>query len=632
MQLDNTTMRSNQTWYVALVCVFALFFIFGLAQVSSGNDFQFEINKGTFYLEDHRSSLNIDDVRDLPRENWEKESSEKLSFGMNTNPFWFESVIFPHSTRKPRLLEIDYAVLDKVDVWFYQNKTLLAEFHEGDSYPFEARTIKSEKLLFPIPKSTYAVRLIVRIQTEGTVKLPMRVWEESEYLIFNGKHNLIIGLFFGFMLAMILSNLFFYVTTGSAAFLTYSLYVVSMALTLATLHGLAFKYLWPDWVWLQSRGIGIFATLTILFATYFSKQLLNVKEHSPALNKYLIIALAIHCLAVLLSFVLPYYIYINILLVILCLSAVLVFVTAVYLWVKGVKLARFYLLAWSALPLTGFLAGFEAANIVELNIPSHYLWMLGATIETFMLAFALALSYGTQRDEQFKTQELALVQERLARESQEQALKVREEAQEDLEYKVQERTLELEIALRELSETNNELEQQTLTDSLTGIRNRKHFDKKYQAEVRRCRREKTDLSVVMLDIDNFKTINDTHGHVVGDQVIIEVAKMLQHNLKRTTDDACRYGGEEFALILPNTDLEGAMKVAETVRKDVEELIIETDGLLLKVTISAGVSTTVVTAVNDEKNLLESADKSLYRAKRNGRNRVEGSCLHARDIL
>lgn len=632
MLLNNQTVRFNQTWSVGLVCILALLCIISVSQIGTANNYLFEVGKGTLFLEDENDNFTIEQMRSLPDIEWDKESTDLLSYGMNKNPFWFKFVIPTDTNPQQRLLEVDYAMLDKVDIWYFQNDELVAEYHGGDAVPFDARNIKNEKLLFPVPQTLNQLVVIVKIQTAGTVKLPIRIWQESEYLIYNGEHNLVLGLFFGFMAAMTLSNLFFYVTTGSATFLTYSIYVVSMALTLLTMHGLGFKYVWPDWVWLQSRSVGIFATSTILFVMIFSQQLLNVKAHSRIMDKLLDISKVVLGAALGASFIIPYHYYIMIFLVLLCLSVSLVFATGMLLWIKGVKLARFYLLAWSALLVSGFLASFESADIIKMDIAAHYLLMLGAAIETFMLAFALAIAYGQQRDEQYKVQKLALIEEQMARESQDEVLRLKEEAQEELEYKVQERTLELEIALRELSDTNNELEQQTLTDSLTGIRNRKHFDRKYQAEVRRCRREQTELSIVMLDIDNFKQINDTHGHVLGDEVIISVAKVLKDNLKRTTDDACRYGGEEFALILPSTDLPGATLVAETVREEIEKNPIQVDGIEINITISAGVTTTVVSSVEDEKNLLETADRFLYEAKRGGRNKVVADHLHARDSV
>ncbi|WJG09095.1 diguanylate cyclase [Aliiglaciecola sp. LCG003] len=632
MLIKGRSIRYHQTWSIAAICIVALLTILSVSKIGTASTYLYEINKGTLVLKDYDGQYTIETIQSIDDSQWQMETSDVLSYGMSTHPFWFKFSIPVFPSEKSRLLEVDYSMLDEVDVWFYQGDQLLSEYHEGDSYEFEHRNIKTERLLFAIPTSKQSLNVIIRMQTAGTAKLPVRVWGESEYLLYNGEHNLILGLFFGFMAAMTLSNLFFYVTTGSQTFLTYSLYVVSMAVTLATLHGLGFKYIWPDWVWLQSKSIGIFATSTILFVTIFSLQLLNVKANSQFMYKVLKAQAWVLALALIGSLVISYYLYIKIFLVLLCLSVTIVFATGILLWIKGVKIARFYLLAWSALLVSGFLSSFESANIIKVDTAAHYMLMLGAAIETFMLAFALAIVYGQQRDDLFKKQELALIHERVKRENQEATIKRKEEAQEDLEYKVQERTLELEIALRELSETNNELEQQTLTDSLTGIRNRKHFDKKYQAEVRRCRREQTELSVVMLDIDHFKKINDSYGHVVGDEVIKHVASALKANLKRVTDDACRYGGEEFALILPNTDLDGAMQLAERVRQQIFDMVIQADDLNLNVTVSAGVATTVVTSNEDEMGLLEGADKALYQAKRNGRNRVEGFHLHARDSI
>ncbi|MEP4890223.1 MAG: diguanylate cyclase [Aliiglaciecola sp.] len=632
MKTNNNQQSIHKTWYIGLVILLGLISIFSIAKLGSANDYLLEINRGTLYLEDTTNSLSIEQLRNYQNSQWSEETSEVLAYGMSKHPYWFKFFLPNNLSDTPKILEVDYVMLDKVDIWFFSSGKLISEYHEGDSYPFSNRQIESEKLLFPVPESEQRISVIVKVETTGTLKVPLRVWDEKQYLIYSGEQNLLLGLFFGFMVAMALSNLFFYVSTRNPSFLSYSFYVVSVALTLATMHGVGFKYLWPDWVWLQSRSVGIFATLTILFACVCTRQLLEVYKHSQNLDRLLKYAIWWISLSVLASLIVPYYYYIMYFLVALCFSSLLVFIVSLLLMWRGVKLARLYLLAWSVLIVAGFLAGLESSNLLDINIPAQYFVMLGAAIETFMLAFVLVISYTIQRDEQYQNQELALLEERMAREAQEKALKLKEEAQESLEYSVQERTLELEIALRELSETNNELEQQTRTDSLTGIRNRKHFDKKFQAEARRCRRERSDLSLIMLDIDHFKNVNDTYGHVAGDEVIKHVAKVLKQNLKRTTDDACRYGGEEFALILPNTDFDGARSLGEKLREIIENTVTEVDGLQLKVTISVGVASTVVSGVDDEKSLLESADKALYQAKRDGRNRVRSIHLHPRDIV
>jgi diguanylate cyclase (GGDEF)-like protein len=196
------------------------------------------------------------------------------------------------------------------------------------------------------------------------------------------------------------------------------------------------------------------------------------------------------------------------------------------------------------------------------------------------------------------------------------------ETKEKLEYAVDERTYELEIAIRELNEANHELERKSSIDALTGVANRRSYDKKVVAEARRSRREKTPLAIAMLDIDNFKAVNDTFGHQCGDEALKHFANVLKNCIKRPSDVICRYGGEEFVVILPNTDIEGARLLMESVRSSTENSQIQCDGKTIKFTVSIGVSTRVI-ATDTEYELLNAfADKLLYQAKESGRNQVK----------
>lgn len=161
------------------------------------------------------------------------------------------------------------------------------------------------------------------------------------------------------------------------------------------------------------------------------------------------------------------------------------------------------------------------------------------------------------------------------------------------------------------------LDRQARTDSLTGVANRRTFDEQFGKELERARRERSSLSLVLCDVDHFKQFNDEHGHQVGDDVLAEVAATLERE-QRPYDLVARYGGEEFAVILSQTDFDGAMRVAERLRRSVEET-----GRELGVTASFGVASAddgVVTRAD----LVSTADACLYAAKENGRNRVEGA--------
>lgn len=621
MQFNKNVIQFEQGWMIFLVCIIGAAMVWGAVQLSNTNAPIDRFGNGVNYLADVNAEYDVQQILGLHELKWEKESREQLSFGMADHPYWLRFDLPVATNSQPRLLEVDYALLDKIEIWFFSGTRLISDLHLGDSMPFERRPIQHEKFIFPVPASEQSLRVIIKVQSDGTLRLPIRLWEKDTFLVFNGEHSVVMGLFFGFMMAMALSNLFFFVTTRSMTFLSYCGYVVCLALTLATLHGLGYKYLWPESLWLQSRSVGIFGSGTLLFALIFSNQLLEVQQHSRILFRALRAFTLLMFIAVILSLIIPYFIFIKLFLPLLSAAVLLIYTVGVLLWYKGIKLARFYTIAWTALLVSGFVASLDNWNLISFDTPSHYLLIFGATVETFLLALALALSYSHQRQKMFDSQELALQQERMAREAQEGILKVKEEAQAELEYKVEERTLELEIALRELSETNRELEQKNTMDALTGIRNRAYFDKKYLAEVRRSRREQTSLSVVMLDIDHFKSINDKYGHLIGDESIKLVAKILQSSLKRPSDDVCRYGGEEFALILPNTELDGAQQLVEAMRVEVEATALENESTVVNMTISAGICSAVARTMEDEKNIMELADSALYQAKQQGRNRI-----------
>ncbi|RFA30771.1 hypothetical protein CAI21_04490 [Alkalilimnicola ehrlichii] len=164
-----------------------------------------------------------------------------------------------------------------------------------------------------------------------------------------------------------------------------------------------------------------------------------------------------------------------------------------------------------------------------------------------------------------------------------------------------------------------ELSRKAATDGLTGLYNHDHFRAILSNEFRRARRKNRPLSVIMLDVDHFKRFNDTWGHQAGDHVLREVTRTIQ-DCCRDSDTAARYGGEEIALILPESDTECAYGIAERIRKRVAERDIHYGGQKLRVTISAGLAS-LTPAITDETLLLQRADEALYAAKRGGRNRV-----------
>lgn len=196
-----------------------------------------------------------------------------------------------------------------------------------------------------------------------------------------------------------------------------------------------------------------------------------------------------------------------------------------------------------------------------------------------------------------------------------------EEQDADLNYRLGERNLELEIALRELSDRNQELERLSAIDSLTGLMNRRYFDKRMLAETRRSKREQTPLGIALLDIDHFKKINDKYGHLCGDHCLKEFSKILQDEIKRPSDTISRYGGEEFVMILPNTDQDGVYQLLERIRARLEKTVIYFEVNQFVMTVSIGGCSRIVENDSENISLIGFVDNLLYKAKESGRNKT-----------
>ena len=190
------------------------------------------------------------------------------------------------------------------------------------------------------------------------------------------------------------------------------------------------------------------------------------------------------------------------------------------------------------------------------------------------------------------------------------------------------RILKLEQSLRAANERNLLL---SITDALTGAYNRHHLMRQLPKDLERTRRYARPLSAVLCDLDDFKTINDSRGHLIGDDVLVQFATLLQRSIRNEVDWVVRYGGEEFLAVLPEADFGAALAFAERIRKTLEAEGVETAEGTLKITASFGVTSYSGSSDQGERNvdaLIAAADTCLYRAKRAGRNRIIGKPLDA----
>lgn len=181
----------------------------------------------------------------------------------------------------------------------------------------------------------------------------------------------------------------------------------------------------------------------------------------------------------------------------------------------------------------------------------------------------------------------------------------------------------LRVSQQQLLDTNLVLQRLMNSDGLTGLSNRRHFDEYLELEWRRAMREQTHLTLLMIDVDYFKSYNDNFGHLEGDEALRKVADTIRDCAGRSSDLPARYGGEEFALVLPSTSPGGARLVAEKLRQSIEALSIRNNAPApgSPLTVSIGLSTMTPAQGSNCRQLILAADKGLYMAKHSGRNRV-----------
>lgn len=592
---------------IFLLCIFFVAFIpigTSLAEESVKPDIA--------YYKAENTNASLSDIQQLSADNWNYIGSEPPSFGYDTTPHWLKLDL--SSAEYYRLLHIQYPLLDHVDIYFVPTEGEIEHYHVGDTKPFYQRPIAADGFVIPVPfHEPHTV--FIRVQTSSSVSVPIRIWETSAFHQAQGPRYVAIGLYFGVLLCMVVYNLFGYVVTRETSFFSYSIYVVFTGLLMAALSGVGFRYLWPNWLWLQERAVTLFGGLAFVFATLFITQLLGLRKQSRAWHTGLLILGSFAALVAICSLFLPYAITIFMLLPFAVIACFYVLILGVAMWVKGMQHAQIFTLAWFFFLASIIFNSLGYLGLIDGQFIQRYAIMIGSGIEVLLLSWVITLMYSAERTEKLGAQEQMLKHAMAAQEAQ-------RVLNEDLEVRVEDRTRELQQVSESLQRANSELERQSNEDGLTKLFNRRFFDARIREEFERSRRSGVPLALILLDIDHFKPLNDNHGHQAGDAVLLEFAQRLQRLATRVNDAVCRYGGEEFAIILPATNLQAAELVAKRFLQAIGSKpftnICSESAEPLSVTASAGVAV-LLGDMASATDLVEAADQALYSAKNQGRD-------------
>ncbi|XQF92764.1 diguanylate cyclase [Pseudoalteromonas espejiana] len=553
---------------------------------------------------------------------WQKIADKPLNLGFEQRPVWL--LFRVKNTLKNSvtpLLSLDNPLLNEAQVFHFYNSRLLSHTQTGDKFKLSERTIKSESLLakLTLPPNSIST-VIIRVNNTAGLRIPLTLWEQNAYLAHKSKLNLIYGLLIGFLFSLAMSCIVLCGFSRKLYFAYAGLITLILGLLLAYLCGFGGRYFHPSTPSIQQVMIPALLMLTTLLFLPLQKQLCQPKVSK--LFKWQSFITNTYAITLLFIWALP-----STLITLICLVftpiVILYFVVSTYICMRTTPSKPIQALL---IALVLFLCVIAYLNVAVFGLYPLSRYSLSFVFicffgSTFCLCYSAMKRFILERDEQVITQQ-TLIAENAAQDTLlKERLALQEQTQKDLESLVDERTFELQVTLRELEDKNRELEQLNIEDSLTGVKNRRFFDKKLIMELRRSRREQTPLSVIMLDIDCFKSVNDNYGHLTGDQVIRAVADIIKQHLKRPLDEVARYGGEEFVVLLPNTPLEGAFEIAQKIRQAIENNTVTVAGTAVKVTISAGVNSAIIDDISNPELFTDDADKALYYAKQNGRNQV-----------
>ncbi len=492
-----------------------------------------------------------------------------LNFGIGCRPLWLRLVIDnPEAATQGRLLVVENPWLDRLDAWFLRDGRQLHRWRLGDSLPFSSRPVSHRHFILPLRLEPGRSELLIRVETPDPMILPMFFGTLTQYERHDRFNSYTYGALYGFLLALALYNLVLYARIRLRRYLYYVAFLASFLVMNTVYTGHFFWWFWPAgqswWQWSNPVTIGLYATAWMAFATAF----LQLRRYRPGLFRVIaaLVSLFWAVQLVLFLFDMPA----------LAVSGAILFsilVTASILplalvgWRSGMREAVYLIAATVATVIGTVVSAGEAINWFPYGPISFHAVELGISIDAILLSFGLAQQYR-------RTQQRLLLAQQVAR-----------------------------------------------LDPLTGLYNRRAFEEVIAPLLARAERYRQPLSLMLIDLDNFKRINDRFGHHVGDAVLRAVADAM-HGTVRRGDVISRWGGEEFIVLLPDTDRTQAMALAERLRQAIGSA--RTDAAVAggnaRVTASIGLHTHAGPRQSLEE-LARQADADLYQAKRSRRNTV-----------
>lgn len=507
-------------------------------------------------LEDRQGELGIDDVRVHP--GFVTGSPAAVNVGFTLSAWWVR-VTVRNPDAQPRLVYLrqGYPLIDSVEL-FEPEGAGWRHVATGDRRVFGSRPVAHRDFLFPLNLPAEAQRTYyLRFASQGPIDINLSLLDANELTATVSQEQMAYGIYFGCVLMLLVWSGLVFVAVRDGAFLAYFAYVATFGLYMAVNTGLAFQYLWPDSPQWANACLLILLNVSLLTALQFSITILRARDYTPRLEKIARILQLLALAGVALNPLLPYAVMVKPVTLLILVSVVFMIAFGIVSLLAGSRPAKLYVIAWTAFLTGSIVFLLKNFGVLPHTFMTQHSWQVGSLLEMILLSMTL-------------------------------------------------------------SSRMNELKEQSRTDALTLLGNRRLFDDRLPAEFETARETGTPLSLLVLDIDNFKTFNDSHGHAQGDEAVKLVSGALRRHARKPVM-ACRYGGDEFCVILPGADAASAALIAERLRATVQATRQED----LAITISVGYASFTGSEFATYDKLFQAADAALYAAKQQGRNRVAG---------
>lgn len=552
---------------VLLMLITPISWAYETVKLSEAGD-QLKMGKYIALIEDSLSTHTIAQISsgDLDYQ-WIHNDTPTPNFGYTDSTFWYRVIIENDTAEhQHRLVHLAYPLLDNIDFYVADHKNVI-EKHiiTGDTHPISAREFNHRNFLFEInfpPKSIKTIYL--KVKTEGAQQLPLELWKERSFFLKDQSVLIIKAIYFGMMGVMICFNLFVYFSLRERSYIYYIGFIASFLLLQSCMTGFAQQYFWPNTPTLNHYSVLLFVPTTMLFAALFSIEFLDLKNRLPIFHKFMVFMVVLNTTNCILALFLPYAISTKISVAFVVPESLALMVVGPLLWLRGVKDARFYSLAWFTLVLGTTMAALNKFGLIPRNIITENGLVIGSALEALLLSLALADRFNREREQRFIAQNELLLEE------------------------------------KERQRIEEKMLHQSMHSPVTDLPNRVLFSCSIDDLIERHDPDEYSFAVVLIHLKRFHEINKTLGHQNADELLKIIAEKINQYAMELTQViaidsknnhksyAANIEGVTFAILLRSLNRDSVQMSFETLNRQMLEPV-EYKGMSLDVGATLGVA-------------------------------------------